>query len=120
MKIVTQDLLDKAFRGVEGIYLDLCNLWGIEDMKDFGEKKRLTSMFRRIIGMGVSTGGVWTLNARALRHIMAMRGSSHAEEEIYDVFDKHIIPVMVADEPLLFGDFEKKEDGSWVPKYPKV
>ena len=115
----TQGILKQAFEGAQKHYIDLCNLWKIEEMKDFTQKKKLTSMFRRIIGMGVSTGGVWTINARAMRHILAMRGSVHAEEEIYDVFHR-IAEIMIADEPLLFGDFTKDVCGSWVPKYPKV
>lgn len=115
----TRNILQDAFTAAQKFYIDLCDIWKIEEMKDFTQKKKLTSMFRRIIGMGVSTGGVWTMNARALRHILAMRGSVHAEEEIYDVFDR-IADVMIADEPLLFGDFVKNEEGSWVPKYQKV
>ena len=116
---LTRKVFEDAFSQMEKWNLDLCNIWKIEEMTDFTKKKQLTSMFRRIIGMGVSTGGVWTINARALRHILAMRGSEHAEEEIYHVFD-HIGEVMIKDEPLLFGDFTKDEAGSWVPKYPKV
>jgi thymidylate synthase (FAD) len=118
-KSTTQDILRDAMASSEKYYIDLCNLWKIEEMTDFTEKKKLTSMFRRIIGMGVATGGVWTINARALRHILAMRGSKHAEEEIFDVFDE-IADIMIADEPLLFGDFTKDAEGSWVPKYLKV
>lgn len=114
----TQHVLKEAFTAAQEFYSKLCNIWGINGMKDFAEKKKLTSMFRRIIGMGVSTGGVWTINARALRHILALRGSVHAEEEIFYVFDQ-IADIMIADEPLLFGDFEKTDQG-WVPKYPKV
>lgn len=119
-KANTIELIEMAFANQEALYLDLCRIWKIGEMKDFDQKKRLTSLFRRIIGMGVSTGGVWTLNARAARHIMAMRGSKHAEEEIYDVFGKIIIPRMMKDEPLLFGDFVQDEEGSWIPKHAKI
>lgn len=118
-RLSSEKLFEDAFSQMQQWNLDLCNLWKIEEMTDFTQKKKLTSMFRRIIGMGVSTGGVWTLNARSARHILAMRGSVHAEEEIYDVFNR-IAEIMIADEPLLFGDFKKDEAGSWVPKYPKV
>ena len=117
-RLMTEDLFLKAFETMEQWNLDLCNIWKIEEMTDFTKKKQLTSMFRRIIGMGVSTGGVWTINARALRHILALRGSVHAEEEIFHVFSR-IADIMIADEPLLFGDFVRNEEG-WVAKYPKV
>lgn len=118
-KQATREKLSEAFAQMERFYIDLCNIWRIEEMTDFTQKKKLTSMFRRIVGMGVSTGGVWTINARALRHILTMRGSVHAEEEIYDVFNR-IAEVMITEEPLLFGDFTKDGHGNWVPKYQKV
>lgn len=117
--VLTEKMFDEAFTQMEKWNVDLCNIWKIDEMKDFTRKKQLTSMFRRIIGMGVATGAVYTLNARALRHIIALRGSVHAEEEIYDVFDI-IANMMIEEEPLLFGDFEKNGEGSWIPRYPKV
>ena len=69
-------------------------------------------MLRRIVPMGVATGGVWSFNLRALRHVFTMRCSPAAEEEILLVasmmFDK-----MVETEPLFFKDFYK-EEGFWV------
>jgi len=118
-KILTQRKLREAFAGAERIYLDLCNIWKIGEMKDFSAKKKLTSMFRRVIGMGVSTGGVWTFNARALRHVMALRTTEHAEEEIRHVFDL-IAEHAVKAHPLLFSDFARNDKGEWLPKYPKI
>ena len=73
-----------------------------------------------IIGMGVATGGTWTMNTRALRHILALRSSPHAEEEIAYVMSligKHIVD----NEPALFGDFTRDEaTGAWVPRNVKV
>ncbi len=87
--------------------------------KDFAEKKQITSCLRRIIGMGVATGGVWTLNVRALRHIMTMRAEAAAEEEIFLVAST-IAKTMVEEEVKLFGDFTQDEHGYWAPKYRKV
>ena len=118
-QLLTREKLKEAFVGAEKIYLDLCQIWRIGEMKDFGMKKKLTSMFRLVIGMGVSTGGVWTFNARALRHILALRTTEHAEEEIRHVFDligNHVVKT----HPLLFQDFTRNEKGEWVPKYPKI
>ena len=85
----------------------------------FADKKKYTSMGRRIIGMGVSSGGIWTGNIRALRHVLSMRTDAAAEEEIQHVFCM-IADHMIAQEPTLFGDFTKQEDGSFKPKYWKV
>ena len=117
-KAATRQIFDAAFNRMEAMNVDLTKIWKLDELKAFSAKKVLTSMFRRIIGMGISTGGVWTMNARSLRHIIAMRASIHAEEEIFHVFDR-IATMMAHDEPLLFGDFEKGPEG-WKPKYPKV
>ena len=117
-KKATREIFDSAFKAMEQWQLDLSNVWKIGELKNFKVKKVLTSAFRRIIGMGLSTGGVWTLNARALRFVIEKRATAEAEEEIYHVFDR-ICDRMVADEPLLFGDFTKTEKG-WMPKYSKV
>lgn len=103
-----------TFAVCESSYKELCDLWAVED-RPFAEKKQLTSMFRRVVPMGVSTGGVWTLNARALRHVLELRSSAHAEEEIRHVAMK-ILHAVKARFPLLFGDFNS--DG--VPEYHKV
>lgn len=121
LKDTSAILIQEAFRHMEVDVKRLSELWGVDDQRmPFAAKKHLTSAFRRIIGMGVTTGGVWTFNARALRHILALRGNKpHAEEEIYELADI-ILTDMSKDEPLLFGDFEQWPDGSWRPKYLKV
>ena len=76
-------------------------------------------MLRRIVPMGVATGGVWTLNVRALRHVCAMRCSAAAEEEIAVVAGM-ILERMMREEPSLFGDFHVDPEGYWRPVYNKV
>lgn len=114
----TRLLFESVFTKVECAYRELERIWDINNMKDFKRKKQLTSMFRRIIPMGVATGGLWTFNGRALRHIMALRTTPEAEEEIAYVVGM-IAKHMVETECRLFGDFENR-DGCWVPKYQKV
>lgn len=95
-----------------------CNGKGTLPAISFHKKKLLTSMFRRLIPMGVATGGVWTMNLRALRHIMALRTHPGAEEEIARVM--HLIGTYIIEKnQLLFGDFTDK-DGQLTPEYPKV
>lgn len=117
-KTKSRNIFYQAFESQEVFYTDLLNAWSMDDVKDFATKKKLTSAFRRIIGLGVATSGVWTGNVRALRHVFAMRCSPAAEEEMVHVFSK-IVEQMKEAEPLLFGDFTD-EDGSWKPKYEKV
>lgn len=120
-KIKTTQLFQKAFRQMQQNYAEGLAIWEMEEGHHlFSYKKRVTSMLRRIIGLGVSTGGVWTGNLRALRHVIAMRANEPtAEEEIYHVFSR-IGQFMIQQEGALFGDFSLDEDGSLVPKYKKV
>lgn len=108
-------IFKEVFEFIEKKYKELEQIYDINNIKDFERKKKLTSMFRRILPMGVSTGGIWTFNARALRHILTMRCDPAAEEEISYVCHV-ILNIMRNNEPLLFGDFDS--DGK--PKYEKV
>lgn len=117
----TRVVFDAAFGHQERAYRLLERIWADELKPDstFKQKKELTSLFRRIVGMGVATGGVWTGNIRALRHVIALRTSPAAEEEILHVFSR-VCRIMTKNEPMMFGDFTQTPDGFYVPKYPKV
>lgn len=117
-KLATQDVMHEVFEFCEKKYKELCKLWDIDD-GNFGRKKALTSMFRRIIPMGVSTGGIWTLNVRALRHVIAMRSSQHAEEEIAHIITR-IATMIMRSLPLALGDFKEDEHGFMVPEFKKI
>lgn len=119
-KSASRHLFEAAFQDQERHYAELMKLWNMDESdKNFSYKKKVTSCLRRIIGMGVATGGVWTGNVRALRHVLTMRCSPAAEEEILHVFSR-VAKMMQEQEPMLFGDFHQNEDGYWVPKYVKV
>ena len=118
-KAESRRIFHEAFDSQVELYGRLMALWDMDDGdKNFAYKKKVTSCMRRIIGMGVATGGVWTGNVRALRHVLAMRCSPAAEEEILHVFSR-IAQQMVQSEPMLFGDFNQAS-GWWAPKYSKV
>ena len=85
----------------------------------FHIKKEVTSALRRLAPIGLSTDILWTANARTLRHVIEMRTSDGAEEELRLVFDQ-IARIMLAEAPGLFQDFVRQDDGSWVPEYRKV
>lgn len=85
----------------------------------FAVKKEVTSALRRLAPIGLSTDIVWTANLRTLRHVVEMRTSPGAEEELRLVFDA-VARVMRDEAPSLFQDFEQHPDGSWVPQHRKV
>lgn len=83
----TREAFNDIFSYIESQYVELSNLWNLDNPEmPFSQKKIITSALRRIIPMGVATGGVWTGNVRALRHVIAMRTDPSAEEEISYVF----------------------------------
>jgi thymidylate synthase (FAD) len=85
----------------------------------FHVKKEVTSALRRLAPTGLSTDIVWTANIRTLRHVIEMRTAPGAEEELRLVFDK-VAQIMLSEAPHLFQDFQRRDDGSWVPEYSKV
>jgi thymidylate synthase (FAD) len=85
----------------------------------FSVKKEVTSALRRLAPIGLSTDIVWTANLRTLRHVIEMRTSPGAEEELRLVFDR-VAEIMQAEVPGLFQDFQRSEDGAWRPEHSKV
>lgn len=115
----TRIIFQEAFRKQEEAYAELLQVWDMDSSdKNFHYKKVVTSCLRRIVGMGVATGGVWSGNLRALRHVIAMRTAEGAEEEILHVFGL-IAADIIKKEPLIFGDFVEFE-GHWTPENWKV
>jgi len=90
-----------------------------EEGVPFAVKKEVTSALRRLAPIGLGTDIIWTANLRTLRHVIEMRTASSAEEELRLVFDS-VAELMRQEAPGLFQDFERQEDGSWVPRYRKV
>ncbi len=119
-KAKSRALLTAQFNSQETMMAAFALIWEDELAPEstFHAKKVLTSAFRRGIGMGIATGGVWSLNARALRHVIALRTEEGAEEEIVHVYKK-VGRLMIEAIPELFGDF-KEVDGVFVPEYWKV
>ncbi|MGI8429493.1 MAG: FAD-dependent thymidylate synthase [Solirubrobacteraceae bacterium] len=90
-----------------------------DDGVPFAVKKEITSALRRLAPIGLSTDIIWTANVRTLRHVIEMRTSTGAEEELRIVFDQ-VAEMMCAEAPSLFQDFSRAGDGSWVPEFRKV
>lgn len=75
IELMYQDLEGRCFQRLD-----------FEDKHDFTSKKEITSALRRLLPNGQSNTIIMTANHRALRHIIKMRTSDHAEEEIRIVF----------------------------------
>lgn len=119
-KDLTRSAFERVFKMVEEEYSILVQeVWDMDNLPNFKSKKQLTSALRRLIPMGVSTGGVWTANIRALRHIFTMRCDNAAEEEIQFVAIE-MLKIMMEACPILFGDFHVNEKGFWGPTFKKV
>jgi thymidylate synthase (FAD) len=118
-RMMSRNVMYKQFCGQEQAMADFANIWQDELAgTNFHVKKTLTSAFRRVIGMGIATGGVWTMNLRALRHTIALRTDESAEEEIVEVYKK-IGGHMIRNLSMLFGDFKAKGN-ALVPSHWKV
>lgn len=115
----SREILARSMLRAQEDYLEYCGVWDIDNIESFHEKKLLTSAFRRSVPMGVSTGVIYTLNFQALRHIIALRSSPEAEEEIAYVAGC-MAKTMVESEAPLFGDFRQDDQGFWRPVHLKV
>jgi thymidylate synthase (FAD) len=94
--------------------------FGLDDAGvPFAEKKHKTSFMRRLAPDGVATGLLWTANLRSLRHVIELRTSPGAEEEIRLVFDQ-VASIMKEQAPRLLADFTRQDDGSWIPEHRKI
>lgn len=110
------DLLMK----MEEHQLWMADHFGLDDENvPFAEKKHKTSFMRRFAPDGVATTIGMSFNFRALRHVIEMRTDVAAEEEIQLVFDK-VAERVTKEFPLLFGDYERQENGMWTTPYRKV
>lgn len=90
-----------------------------DDTVPFEVKKEVTSALRRLAPLGLSTMMTWSANIRTLRHVIEMRTSRHAEEEIRTVFHS-VARTMKAVCPMLFDDYEINDHGEWIPSTRKV
>jgi len=109
---LVEQLEDVQLSAAEALKLD-------DEGVPFAVKKEITSALRRLAPIGLSTDILWTANIRTLRHVIEMRTAPGAEEELRLVFDL-VAQIMKTESPNLFQDFNRREDGSWVPEWRKV
>ncbi|MFQ5788264.1 MAG: FAD-dependent thymidylate synthase, partial [Thermodesulfobacteriota bacterium] len=117
-ELVMEEMMDYVEKGEE-LQKKMSDIFGLDNRTDFGEKKIITSWMRRIAPIGLATHLVWSCNLRALRHILEMRTSVHAEEEIRKVFDQ-IGFIVKKKFPSVFQDFERSSNGEWVTENSKI
>lgn len=80
-----ENIFDETFKTLEDIQRKLAEVLDLDNM-DFSDKKKFTSAMRRLAPIGLATNIIMTTNHRNWRHIIQMRTSRHAEEEIRLVF----------------------------------
>jgi thymidylate synthase (FAD) len=112
-------LFEKTFENLEQLQVELAKKTNIDTIKDFDKKKRLTSAFRRIAPDGLATTIGFTANARAWRHILAMRGAAGAEAEMRCVMFP-LAKQMYTRYPSMFSDMKLVmtdcDSGGWEGK----
>lgn len=81
---------------------------GAKDKKVFDYKKQATSALRRLLPNGQANEIGFSINFRALRHIVQMRTAAGAEVEIRDVFAQ-VFHLVREKFPLIFYDAKVRE-----------
>ena len=115
-----EEKFQEVVQYLEGAQKELARLFNIEDIKDFHTRKTLTSMFRRLAPTGLGTSIMVTGTLRAWRHIIALRTSRAAEEEIRLVLGQ-IAGICKKEFPHVFQDMEYDDKtGEWAFKHKKV
>lgn len=98
-----KDMVVEAGLFLEDWYKKAVDKIGVNDMKDFSQKKKVTSALRRLLPNGQANEIGFSCNFRALRHIIQMRTSRHAEWEIRYVFNQ-FYDLVKAEYPAIFAD----------------
>lgn len=102
------DLIEESRAYLEDWYKRLEQRLKIDDIKDFGTKKKLTSAMRRMLPNGQSNEMGVTLNIRSLRHTIESRTSRHAEWEIRYIFNQ-IYKLLKVKYKAMFVDAKEEE-----------
>jgi thymidylate synthase (FAD) len=98
-----KDIIAATEDTIRGIYDGL----DINNEKNFSIKKKITSAIRRIAPNGLANNILFSFNGRSLRHILKMRTSPQAEEEMQFVM-KILQYKMEKEFPSLLQDFIKQ------------
>lgn len=105
-------------REIELLQEKWAKLFKLDDGKDFGYKKKATSMMRRAAPIGLATAIMFTTNHRNLRHVLTMRTNRHAEEEMRLVFEQ-VGNICIEKFPNLYADFTFEKVGGYTEFVPQ-
>ncbi len=106
-----QEELQEFLQYTEEMVKRLEKKTGLTEEKDFKIKKKITSAIRRIAPNGLANEIGWSVNLRALRHVIEMRTSRHAEWEIRYVFNE-VADIVTSKWPhILYGAQIEEVDG---------
>ena len=110
LKLVIDPILEPIYPKLEAIRLYLQNAYkdltydlGLDEMKNFDEKKMMTSALRRILPNAQSNEIGLTENLRTLRFVIAQRTARFAEWEIRVIYNQ-IYEIMKDKYPTMFVD----------------
>ena len=108
-----RNMIEEFGEEVQMAYHNLCEALDVNRITDMPTKKKMTSALRRIAPQGIANEIGWSANFRALRHMVMMRTSRHAEWEIRKVF--HDVYELVDEGfPTVFeGAKRELVDGLW-------
>lgn len=81
-----RDKVFQVFTDLEQYQREMTKKFNLNDEQSFARKKKLTSRMRRLAPLGLLTNIGWSANFRTLRHVIPLRTSKSAEEEIRWVF----------------------------------
>jgi thymidylate synthase (FAD) len=99
------DLVEEARQYLESWYKKVESRFDLDNQKSFDKKKKITSAIRRLMPNGQSNELGFSLNLRALRHILELRTSRHAEWEIRYIYNE-IFQLVKSKYPAIFSDFK--------------
>jgi len=106
----TEKVMRDVFRDLEQVQRNLGDVLDL-DNQIMDTKKKLTSAMRRLAPIGLTTNILVTANHRAWRHIIGMRCTPHAEEEIFDVM-MNVARQLKERFPNLYQDMALLSDGA--------
>lgn len=114
LNIVVDPILEPIYQEVEEArqylqdwYKKVEQKIGLNEEKSFDKKKKMTSALRRLMPNGQSNELGFSVNLRALRHMIELRTSRHAEWEIRYVFNQ-VSNLVNLKYPAIFSDVERK------------
>jgi thymidylate synthase (FAD) len=105
------DHFKDIIKGIEEEVTTLTQSLGLDKIKDFKVKKRITSALRRVTPNGIANNILFSFNGRSLRHILTMRTSNQAEEEMQIVMGE-LKDKMIKQFPSLLQDFIKENNNN--------